>query len=421
MSKYGVGSIDERKQAGGIVRYRARVYADGKHTTIGVYDTRAQAEAALAVTAEDRGSGELVIEGDTLRSFGVGFLARRKANGGRNTKTDKGRWERHVLAAPFADWPLQRITPKAVALWIDKLAHRRAADRRGRRTISAQTIRHVVALVRRALQLALNRGLVSTNAAAGHELPAVRRDLGWTYLLPDEIERLTTCPAIPPDVRALITFAAWTGLRQGELYALELRDVHTGEADPHIIVRWGAPRRPPKNGKVRRIELFGDALTVARTWIAGLDVYTRDAKNGVSRNPAGIMWPTARGNRRREGKPPRGWSKSFHIDPALKLPRGAAKPIAHDKRALLPSYLEAAGFGDPKLRHDGRAVRWHDLRHTCASALISGWWGRRWTLQEVMTQLGHTSIKITERYAHLAPGTLAETARATRKKGSEDE
>lgn len=416
MSKYGVGSVDKRKQAGGVVRHRARVFADGKHTTIGIYDTPELAEIALLDAAAKRGSGELKIEGDTLRTFGPGFLARRAANGGRNTKTDKGRWERHVLGAPFSDWPLTKLTPKAVALWIDKLAKKRAADRRGRRLISAQTIRHVVALLRRALQLALQRGLVSINAAAGHELPKLRRDLGWTYLMPDEIERLTTCEAIPFDVRALVTFAIWTGLRQGELYALELRDVHVGD-DPHVIVRWGKPRQPPKNGKLRRIELFGDGLRIAREWIAQLDEYTRDAKNGVSRNPAGIMWPTRRGNRRRDGKPPRGWSKSFHLDPSLKLPRGAAKTTAHARRAMLPSYLASAGLGDPALRHDGRPVRWHDLRHTCGAALVSGWWGRRWTLQEVKEQLGHTSVTVTERYAHLAPGRLAETARATGKKG----
>jgi integrase len=404
---YGIGSVSPVTLADGRVRYRAKMpTGTGGHKTIGRFDTEEEAWSTLRGHAAQRVSGEIQVTGETLRTFGPGFLARRKANGGRNTKTDKGRWELHVLAAPFADWPLLNIAPKHVARWIDSLAKRRAADRRGKRTISAQTIRHVVALLRRALQLALQRGLVSINAAAGHELPRVRRDLGWTYLMPDEIERLTTCPAIPADVRALQTFAIWTGLRQGELYALELRDVHTEDEAPHLIVRWGKPRQPPKNGKLRRVELFGDGLTVARAWIAQLEEY-------APRNPAGIMWPTRRGCRRRDGKPPRGWNESFHLDPAERLPRGVAKTTAHAKRAKLPSYLEAAGI-IPAQRHDGRAVRWHDLRHTCGAALISGWWGRRWRLEEVKEQLGHTSIDVTQRYAHLAPGVLAEAARATR-------
>jgi hypothetical protein len=64
-------------------------------------------------------------------------------------------------------------------------------------------------------------------------------------------------------------------------------------------------------------------------------------------------------------------------------------------------------------RHDGREVRFHDLRHTCASSLIAGWWGRRWSLEEVKGLLGHRSITTTERYAHLAESALNNAARET--------
>ena len=65
--------------------------------------------------------------------------------------------------------------------------------------------------------------------------------------------------------------------------------------------------------------------------------------------------------------------------------------------------------------HNGitRRVRWHDLRHTCASSLIAGWWGRRWSLEEVKGLLGHSSVKITERYAHLADSVLDVAASTT--------
>lgn len=43
--------------------------------------------------------------------------------------------------------------------------------------------------------------------------------------------------------------------------------------------------------------------------------------------------------------------------------------------------------------------RFHDMRHTCAAWLVSS--GR--DLQEVRDLLGHASITMTERYAHLAP------------------
>ena len=60
-----------------------------------------------------------------------------------------------------------------------------------------------------------------------------------------------------------------------------------------------------------------------------------------------------------------------------------------------------------------RNVRWHALRHTCASSLVSGWWGRQWTLSEVCELLGHGSVTTTERYAHLADTVLKQAARET--------
>lgn len=56
-------------------------------------------------------------------------------------------------------------------------------------------------------------------------------------------------------------------------------------------------------------------------------------------------------------------------------------------------------------------VRIHDLRHSFASLLINS--GR--SLYEVQKLLGHTQIKTTQRYAHLAPETLLEASNAATK------
>jgi len=48
----------------------------------------------------------------------------------------------------------------------------------------------------------------------------------------------------------------------------------------------------------------------------------------------------------------------------------------------------------------------HDLRHSFASLLINN--GR--SLYEVQKILGHTQVKTTQRYAHLAPQTLLDAS-----------
>jgi integrase len=60
-----------------------------------------------------------------------------------------------------------------------------------------------------------------------------------------------------------------------------------------------------------------------------------------------------------------------------------------------------------------RAIRWQDLRHTCAASLISGWWGRVWSLEEVREMLGHSSITVTARYVRFSKNMLAKAALET--------
>ena len=55
----------------------------------------------------------------------------------------------------------------------------------------------------------------------------------------------------------------------------------------------------------------------------------------------------------------------------------------------------------------------HILRHTCASRLIQ----RGADLYTVQKYLGHSTIKVTERYAHLQPDKLREASNLLEKKG----
>ena len=76
-----------------------------------------------------------------------------------------------------------------------------------------------------------------------------------------------------------------------------------------MFVRWGKPGKKPKNKRTRRVPLFGLALAAAKAWVTGLPAYCRC-------NPLGLAFPTARGCRRRDNKPPRGWKHLHSASPA---------------------------------------------------------------------------------------------------------
>ena len=120
------------------------------------------------------------------------------------------------------------------------------------------------------------------------------------------------------------------------------------------------------------------------------------------RNPEKLAFPGHRGGRRGPGK-------NFHTTRIIIDKAGNKKAVKVD---VFREHLATAGIVAEK-RHDGRLPRWHDLRHTCGSSLVAGWWGRGWRLDEVRDLLGHSSITVTERYAHTAPTALRAAADQT--------
>ena len=55
-----------------------------------------------------------------------------------------------------------------------------------------------------------------------------------------------------------------------------------------------------------------------------------------------------------------------------------------------------------------REIRWHDLRHSFASQAVA----RGISIRQVQEWLGHTTIAMTMRYSHLAPGSGSDLIQA---------
>jgi len=394
--KHGEGSVTERADG----RFWARL-PDPKRTSLGLYATEADAWAAIAHARRIRAKRGAPA-GETFEAFGRHVLDLREEDGIRGIDQERNRFEFHLATSHLASRGMADILPLHIADFVRAIARKNAADKRGKRKISHKTVGRCLSLVSVIFDEAILRGIRPDNPCAGVKLrrkqaEAAETEEPWDYLRRDEQLAIAKCEAIPEWARCLMRFAWGTGLRQGEQWNLELRDLHVDPEDPevkqhgpHVFVRFGSQGKRAKNAKTRRVPLFGDGLEAARRWLEILPTWVEKDENG-KRNTLKLVFPTLRGCRRGIGAPSR-----TTYDPKTKT-RGKAE--------LLAEWLAAAGVK--------REIRWHDLRHTCASALVSGMWGRRWSLEEVCAMLGHSSIIVTQRYAHLAESALTQAARET--------
>ncbi len=352
------GKLRRPRGAGGVEktpdgRFRARFAFDGvKREAIEGSPFATSDEAARALDGLLELLKAAPVGGMTLRRLGELTLARRDREGYRSVDGDRYTWDRHVVTWELAGLPASQIKRSDIRELIANLRHHKTG-----KSLATQTRRNVLNIVRSVFAHGCDLELIETNPCRDLKVKATpgTRETS-TFLTLDEANALIGAATDPA-----VALAIGTGLRSGELRSLEWVDVHLDDAEPHIVVRYGSPSKPTKNGRIRHVPLFGVAL-------ATLSAMTSEAAHG-------IVLPTPTGWYRRRGRV---------VEPA-------------DWKA----WKRAARITRP--------VRWHDLRHTCATLLLSGAWDRPWSYEEVKEMLGHSSVKVTERYAH-AVGTLAGNA-----------
>ena len=339
---------------------------DGRRPTIGTYATWAEADDVRRATLEEMGS--LTGEDFTmLKDFGGKWLDdREKDRVLRRPEGYRSSWDCYVVPHPIANMAIRAIRPSDLDELVTSMRTK---------GLARQTIRNALTVVRGVIRAAMRKGLVKLDPfAAGVAIPKDRRtEEAWTYAIPSEQEAILNACTGP--IRHMVAFAMATGLRAGELVALRLEDVH----EDRIVVRYGSPGEPTKSGKIRVVYMNGKAREAMIAASAAISGYTATKKRPEGYNPLGLLFPGQRGCHRSQA----------HV---IKWKEWQA-------------VLKRAGIK--------RTFRWHDLRHTCASSLVSGWWGRRWSLEEVREVLGHSTIAVTQRYAHLASDAMASAAAET--------
>ncbi len=191
----------------------------------------------------------------------------------------------------------------------------------------------------------------------------------FDVLGPDEI-RLLRAHAQDEQTGVLYLVAAFTGLRQGELFALRWRDVDFPLARVHVRENFsGKELKRPKSQKVRSTPMSDDVM------IALAQHFTRDPEHEPA--PDDLVFPGPDGD--------------YLDDMAV-------------RRAFVKA-LKAAGL---------REVRFHDLRHTFGTVAASS------GMAPVALQayMGHASYRTTERYLHHSPA-VEDAAKLTAAFGGE--
>lgn len=300
-------------------KYGVSVYdkALGRKRWVGTFATRREAKEAEREAARSSAVRGSETCGDFARRWLTDYL--RKAAASRRTY----RYALQGFQEDFAQVRLRDLDKPTARQWALKQPQ--------------SNVRTVRAMFTDAINDGLHPG---PNPFSNLRLEQPRGRKNLTALTEPEVGRLADCAldclgSFGPTFRAMILFAAYVGLRPGELYALERRDVGQDEVVIRQNLDGTGQIKVPKNGQVRTVILPPPAR------VALVDV------------PARLDMPwlfvTPRGSR---------FSKSSHL---------------HYWR------LVRTAFGRPQMH-------FYELRHFCATHLLE----LGVSHADVAVQLGHT-------------------------------
>ena len=243
--------------------------------------------------------------------------------------------------------------------------------------LAPATVHKIHAVLHKALKAAASDGLIPRNAVAGLKLPRIANE-EINPLTTEEARRLLETARETSDrLEALYVLALNTGMRQGELLALRWDDLNLERGILRVrrtLTRQGgsfALGEPKTKNSLRTIRLTAAAVDALRAHLSCQLVEMEQV--GSLYQPGGLVFATEAGT------------------------------------IINPSNLRNRSF-KPLLRQAGLPpIRFHDLRHTCATLLL----GKDVNPKIVSEMLGHSSVSITlDIYSHLLPDMQEKAAKA---------
>lgn len=262
----------------------------------------------------------------------------------------------HVVAArlipALGTTPLNRIDHQRVQAFINEQARQYAPN----------SVKKTHMVLRRMLGAAVRQDVLVKNPAEGISLPRAEHRT-MLFLTAEQVEAMAR--GVPARYTALVRFAAWTGLRAGEIAALRVGDFVDDEFTAVRVSRSVAD----VGGK-----LVAGTTKSDRTRVVGVPATLRDDL----RLHLTLVHPTG-----------------FQADaPLFPGAQGGLHRHANFYRRFFRPAVKAA------LPEELQGLRFHDLRHTAAALMIS--LGAH--PKEIAERLGHSSITVTmDRYGHVFP------------------
>lgn len=326
--------------------WSSKFVKDGQQIWVGSFDTKAQAIQAEKERRQNLALGRVAMPAETCAGWGDRWI-REFPRPGVETQAQ---YERavQVFSDHFGDRLLESIHKLEARAW------------------SVNQSRGVHRVIVTMLNEAVEFGVLAANPFAGlriHQVERVERidpptlvDYG-AYL-----EACTVLGAYGGSMRRMIQLSAWTGMRQGELFALRWEDV---DADRELIHVRQARKRggtvgPTKNGRERTI---------------------------LYPPPAQVL---------HEEAPRPGSPFVFHSPTGKPLLRGT---FAWSwQRVRSAAQIGGVSVDEIRKGQGMDPIRWHDWRHFCASQAMD----RGVSIVDVAQQLGHmdNGIMVAKRYGH---------------------
>ena len=142
----------------------------------------------------------------------------------------------------FGDRPLSSILPSEIQAWVQRIG----AGERFRKALAPATVCVVHGIVSSVFKAAVRDRRIMANPCEGTKLPKPER----VKVVPPTTEQVELLrDAMDPALRAVVTFTAGTGLRQGEVFGLTVDRLNMLRrdliVDRQLVQR---PRQPPRLG-----------------------------------------------------------------------------------------------------------------------------------------------------------------------------